>query len=59
MKYPLFNPVETEDSLLDEFGRPVEMNPSEKKTLEEAEYAERLQFAVAENQAFLALGGRL
>ena len=53
------NLVDPEDSLLDEFGHPVEMNPSEKKALEDAEYAERLQFAVAENQAFLALGGRL
>lgn len=59
MAFPFLNPTEPEDSLLDEFGRPVEMNTSEKKALEEAEYAERLQFAVAENQAFLALGGRL
>lgn len=49
-----FYPVETDDSLLDEYGYPIEMNPSEKKTLEEAEYAERLQFAVAENHGYQA-----
>ena len=50
---------EFDESLLDEQGYPAEMDPEERAAIEEAEYKERLQLAVAENQAFLALGGSL
>jgi len=48
-----------DDFLLDDQGYPVEMDPVERESIEEAEYEDRLQLAVAENQAFLALGGSL
>lgn len=47
------------DSLIDEQGYPVEMDPVEREAIEEAEFEESLQRAVAENQAFLALGGMI
>jgi|GEM_PF-1983646 len=48
-----------DDSLLDEQGYPVEMDTAEREAIEEAEYEESLQLAVADTQAFLALGGSL
>ena len=47
------------DSLIADQGYPVEMDPVEREAIEEAEFEESLQRAVAENQAFLALGGMI
>lgn len=47
------------DSLLDAFGYSIDLDRKERKLIEEAEYAERLLIAIAENQAFQDLGGVL
>ena len=48
-----------DDSLLDDQGYPVEMDSSKRESIEDSEYEERLKRAVADTQAFLALGGTL
>ena len=48
-----------DDSLLDEQGYPVDMDQAERESIEEAEYEEKLQIAVVETRAFVALGGTL
>ena len=48
-----------DDSLLDEKGYPAEMNPAERESIEDSKYEERLQLAVLETRAFLALVGSL
>ena len=48
-----------DDSLLDDQGYPVEMDSAKKESIEDSEYEERLKRAVADTQAFLAIGGWL
>ena len=59
MKYAILHDGLDDAPLLDVQGFPVEMDPVERTAIEESECEERLQHLVAENLAFLALGGTL
>lgn len=59
MKYTILNDGLDDAPLLDVQGFPVEMDTAERAAIEETEFEERLKLAVAENLAFLALGGTL
>ena len=59
MEYTILHDGLDDAPLLDVQGFPAEIDPIERESIDEAEYAEKLQIAVAENLAFLALGGTL